>query len=214
MVTIDNPEIRQRLKELINNTDSSNVEEAFRIRRNSTNNQDSATPLAQGDGDCKDIGITPIAVDFAAAHSHPNSNDCNLFGMFSGPDILALARLTFNYNGEGAGNFNTPTFILAYNLGAYAIKFDNQEAVTELTNIFTNSKKRRRFMRRLATKYEKLADEPGEFASQGELIEEMFEVLDDFNLDISLYEATTDVQGFVTGWSKVNKETLAREECN
>jgi len=214
MVTIDNPEIRQRLRDLIDNTTSTNVEEGFRMRRNPSTNQDSATPLAQGDGDCKDLRMPFTAVDYAAAHSHPNSDDCNLFGMFSGADIVALARLAFSYSGEGAGNHNTPTFMLAYNLGAFAIKFDNQEAVTALTDIVANPKENRRFQKSITRKYQKLADQPGEFASEGELIQAMFEVLDRFDLDISLYEATTDAQNFVTGWSKVNKESLAREECN
>lgn len=72
---------------------------------------------------------------------------------------------------------------------------------------------RKYFQKEFEKKYEKVADQPGEIASESELMSAMFDILEGFNLDISLYKAAVD-ENFVTGWNKINQETLQQEPCN
>ncbi len=117
------------------------------------------------------------------------------------------------YQGNDAANPNAYTFMLAYNLKAYAIKFDNQEALGTLVEIYNTPERQRKFITAFLN-YERLSNQAGETASQNELIELMFNIFSDFDLEISLFKAEVDTQNFVTSWNKVNKETLTEEPCN
>jgi len=212
-VTVNNAEVRVKLNQLLVNGQSNNREQVFKVRKNLDTNLDSPTDLTQGNQECSEARVSNLGFTFLAAHSHPLSENCNLFGMFSGGDILQLAKMATFYQGQGATHFNTYTFILTYDLKAYAIKFDKQEAVESLIDIYTNSEKFIDFRKQFIRDYEKLADQPGEIASESELMSGMFDILEGFNLDISLYKAATG-NNFVTGWNKINQETLQQEPCN
>lgn len=134
-VTVNNAEVRVKLNQLLVNGQSNNREQVFKVRKNPDTNLDSPTDLTQGNQECSEARVSNLGFTFLAAHSHPLSENCNLFGVFSGGDILQLAKMATFYQGQGATHFNTYTFVLTYDLKAYAIKFDNQATVEVLNGI-------------------------------------------------------------------------------
>ena len=48
----------------------------------------------------------------------------------------------------------------------------------------------------------------------GKQQEHLYNLFSKFNLNLSLYEANYDSNGFINDWQKINKETLEKEPCN
>ncbi len=211
-ITIDNSQNRLKFKQLL--TSNENNEEAFKMGKDPTTGLDVSGEIFEAQGDCTEITIRTNGLTYAAVHTHPQGGEgCNPFGMFSGGDILQLAQIANSYNQAGSDDFNTFSFFLTYNGKAFAIKFDNQEALETLTDLY-NDNFGLNFQKQFEKKYQKLERQFGQTASQNQLMRTMYDILGEFDLEISLYEATVDGQHFITDWNKINKETLAQEVCN
>jgi len=210
----NNEEIKLRLKQLT--ASEANFEQGFRVRKNPTTGEDSPDPiLINSDASCGQVNFAFRGLTFAAAHSHPTS--CNTFGMFSGADIFKLVEMAQSYTGQGNSNHVTYTFIITFGSHVYAIKFDTQESVTLLTNIYNDLDLRDDFNGDLEREYQKLERHFGDVATVFELEEELLKHLKDNNLDISLYKATTDSENFVTSWNRKTLNDINQvdtEPCN
>ena len=136
--------------------------------------------------------------------------------MFSGDDILILADIANTYNNGDSGAPALFTYFLTYQENIFAIKLDNFDALTNLTNIKNSRSKKRKFNRSLDRKMQRLENQIGETADLDELQKVLLDFLDDNELDISLYQGTIE-DDYINGWDKKiinNNGNLDSEPCN
>lgn len=208
-LTVNNASVRLKLKEL--RQVDIGKEQGFEIRKNPENNSDSATNLFSGNSACSEVNITyNSGIAFAGAHSHPDS--CGVYGMFSAGDVLNLAKIQDKYNGLGKDHYNTYTFILTTTTDTYAIKFNNNQAMVKLKEIYNDDDERDDFYKRFKKNFKRLGNNPTEY----NMMKRLLSIFNDFELEIDLYEAVIDNSNFVTGWEKktLENDDITTTPCN
>jgi hypothetical protein len=206
----DNPtNIATRFNELKN--DPGNFEKGFRLEKvmNSINSQ--AGDMVNS-ANTHSVKIPTNALTFAIAHNHPNEDD---FLFFSGNDILNIVPIINNYVGPGFDEAITFTLFLVANGQTYALKFDDMQSILNLQNIVSDSDIATNFINELIEKYEEDVNiEQGQTTSINKQQRKLYDYLASKNINTTFLEATYDNNGFINGWEKINKQTLAKEPCN
>ena len=214
----NNAQLRVKLRELSQYNLNYNYEQAIRIKKNpSTNLLQTGDIYSSSNNDCGSVQVKIDIYTVGYIHSHPNSNACQIFGQFSGDDILkfALIAKTFN-NGADQSNFQELTFMLTYDEEVFALKFDNFEAIQNLIAIYDDKDASDDFKEKLFNDYINLSNQnTGAMPDTYQLQKALLNHLTDNNINISLFEAIKGNQGFVTDWQKktVDNDNLKTTPC-
>ena len=98
----------------------------------------------------------------------------------------------------------------------FALRFDDLESVLALLNIRNNRKKRNEFERVLKGNYESDINSVT-YVIETDIYKQqrhLFNHLNKYNLNISLYEANYDAYGRVDTWQRINENDLQKEPCD
>lgn len=134
-------------------------------------------------------------------HSHPSQ----AFGMFSGNDVLSIYSMYARYYSNDVF-FNNFTMMLVYGSDVFAIKMGSFATIAKFEEILSNEMKTKRFTDAFEKYYEVNH-------SPLQLKEDFFNVLEQFDLDIALFQADVSPNDMITGWNEVDKETLTLTPC-
>lgn len=188
---------------------SGNFEKGLRIDRNPATGEYVPSAILDKNNGRNEIKITPRIYTTAIAHTHPQASV--KYKMFSAPDILKMAemanRIQTKSNNPISALETSHILIFKNDSGeyrTYALRFDDNTAINNLQNIYNNIRLRNKFLKRLKLKYTSDI-----FKQQKHL----FSLFNEFDLNISLYEADYDSNGLVNNWKKINKNNLNKEPC-
>ena len=218
----DNVDVKQKIASLITSSNNYNYEEGFKIVKYQgqiaagqiENDNSSNAP------DCQAVSTSIHQQVSTFVHSHPVN--CNVFGMFSGFDLMVLAQIAKLYNdGDGiaSNNYKDPTIMLAYQNTVFALTIDNMQAMNALINIYEDPIKQRKLLKKLNKKFNKSVPNGSQTANIGDLIVDLLNALDDFNLNgLGFYQAEVDNNNMVTNWNRKkltnNGTNFETENCN
>ncbi|WP_452219200.1 hypothetical protein [Lacinutrix undariae] len=208
----DIPLVKTRLNTLKN--DGGNFEKGMRIDKNPNTGEYVPTPILSNTGAYREINLYPSGYTEVIVHTHPPTD---VFSMFSGPDILEMGKVASLIEGVSASTVASVsiTHILVTDGMTFALRFDDIASVTKLKNIYEDPEQKKKFNKRLLKLYKK---DKNSLTGLGETDiykqqRHLFAFLQEYNVNLSLYQADQS-GGFITGWRKINKETLAKENCN
>jgi len=208
----DIPVVRTRLHTLKGH--SGDNEKGMRIDKNPNTGEYVPTPILSNTGGYRYINLRPSGYTVVIVHTHPPTD---VFSMFSGPDILEMGKVESLRSGTGGSTVNpvSITHILVVDGMTFALRFDDLASVIKLKNIYDDSDQRDKFNKKLLRYYESDKNsltglmETDIYKQQRHL----FALLQEYNVNLSLYQADYS-EGFIIGWRKINKENLAKENCN
>ncbi|BAO75847.1 hypothetical protein [Winogradskyella sp. PG-2] len=217
----DHPTIKTRLNQLT--LASGNNEKGLRVDKRPTTDEYEPTPILDNSSGSNHINIIVNPYTAVIAHTHPNDV---FYKMFSAPDILKMAQIAKKIQSDQSISASTVEFteithILIFENSpgqhrTYALRFDDEATVNKLLNILNNSNRSMLFNKELKKAYESdhnyntAQPETDIFKQQ----QHLFNLLEDYNLNISLYEANYDANNLIDNWAKINKDTLEQEPCN
>jgi|GEM_PF-5445115 len=214
----ENPIIKTRLKQL--KDDNLIVEKGFKITKNHIAGEYQPSPILENNNGTNHINIEVNPYIAAIAHTHTNNV---FFKMFSAPDILKMAEMAYKVqsNSDTTVLLTEITHMLVFKndtgeFKTYALRFDDLESVLALQNIRNNKKKRKRFEKKLRNDYESNVN-PVTYAYETDIYiqqRHLFSYLNNYNLNISLYEANYDAYGHVDTWQRINENDLQKEPCD
>jgi len=206
----DNPtNIATRFNQLRNET--GNFEKGFRVDK-IMNSLNSEAGDMEASSNTHSVDIPTNALTFAIAHNHPNEDD---FLFFSGNDILNIVPIINNYVGLGFDEAVTFTLFLVANGETYAIKFNDMQSIQNLKDIFNSGIDAiNKFHRDVNDVYGKDIILQGATTSITKQQRRLYDFLDSLNINSTFLQATYNSNGFINGWEKINKDTLAKEPCN
>jgi hypothetical protein len=202
---------------------NTNFEQGFKANKSSNGNYAPGTIQTNNSNGGNQVNIRSNSQTTVIAHTHPASVD---YKMFSAEDILKMAEMANKVENATQSNVQLTeiTHIVMFNNNenpndpkAFALRFDNIASVQRLQNILNNPKQNRDFKKKLKSDYDDDNSGPPLYQSTTTIAkqqEHLFNLLDKNNLNISLYEANFDNNGFVNDWQKINKDSLAKEPCN
>ena len=215
--------IKARLNELRQGIGSSNFEQGFKANKISTGNYTPGTIQTNNSNGGNHVNIRPNSQTTVIAHTHPASVD---YKMFSAEDILKMAEMANKVVNSSNSNVQLTeiTHIVMFNNNenpndpkAFALRFDNASEAQNLRAILNNPNDREDFEETLENDYNSDDSGPPSYNPEttlGKQQRHLFNLLEKYNLSMSLYEANFDANGFINGWQKINKESLAKEPCN
>ena len=138
------------------------------------------------------------------AHTHPK-NDA--FEFFSPEDIMYFASLaSANVTDTDIAILNPTeiTFALIVDNQTFALQFDDTETVNKLIDIYKDIEKRTEFIDDLRDDYENdINIMTGETTDIGKQRQHVFNHLENYNLNVSLYEANYNGD-YIQNWEKLN----------
>lgn len=213
----DIPLIKTRLKELRDS--ESPFEQGFKANKIINGNYAPGTIITSNS--TNQVNVRPNSQTVVIAHRH---TDNVAYKMFSAPDILKMAEMAKKVlnSGNSSVKLTELTHIVVFkningNYKTFALRFDNVTSVQNLINILNNPVENLKFKKKLKLDYGN--DNSGRplYENTTTLDKQqrhIFNLLDNYNLNMSLYEANFDNDGFVNGWQKINKNTLDKEPCN
>jgi hypothetical protein len=210
----DIPLVKTRLNILRQSTNL-DFEKGMRISRNPTNNNYVPSDIVESINDCDAVRISTNEFVEIIIHTHPA---CVGYEMFSGPDILIMAQIAGKVNNstETTVQQDQITQIILFDSRIYALKFDNPSTIQALIDILNDKKRRKDFERDLLDSYNNdvnsmtFQNETTIFKQQ----EHLFEHLENYNLNMSIYEGIYDDNNEVSEWKKINKDNLEQQDCN
>ncbi|WP_460220648.1 hypothetical protein [Psychroserpens sp. MEBiC05023] len=212
----DLPLIKTRLHTI--KVESENSEKGLRVDIHPDTGAYTPTQILDDNNDTAHINITVNPYTVVIAHSHPPSAD-GYYAMYSGPDILKMGEITKHIQNSVLQTVPTIdiTHILIADGKTFAIRFDDAASVQKLLSIFENKRKKKEFERNLKNKYE--SDNTGYPLNQSTTTIEkqqkhLYKLLSKYGLNMSLYQANYDDNGFINDWQKLNKDNLEKEPCN
>jgi len=214
----DVPLIKSRLYDL--KVASGNFEKGLKINKNPNNDEYVVSSVLDNNSGTNHINIIVNGFTAAIAHTHTSSV---AYKMFSAPDILKMAQMADRIQSENLSTVQLTeiTHILVFENSAgdfrtYALRFDDAESVQTLQDIANDRKAKRDFNKKLKKDYE--SDYSYEtYTDETDILKQqrhLFDFLDNFNLNISIYEANFGDDGRIDNWQKINKNTLEQEPCN
>ena len=217
----DVPLIKTRLYQLRQGLSSGNFEKGFKVNKHQGSGDYMAGTIQQNSSNgANQINIRPTFQTTVIAHTHPHNV---VYKMFSAPDILKMAEMA-NYvlnNTNSTVALTELTHIVVFKDGdqykTFALRFDDIATAYNLINILNNPKDQRKFLKDLKKYYD--SDNTGyptytSTTTLGKQQRHIFNLLDDNNLNMSLYEANFDNNGHIDSWQKINSNNLAKEPCN
>ena len=99
----------------------------------------------------------------------------------------------------------------------FALRFDDADSVQKLLDIYENQTKRDLFYKKLENDYLNDTTGPPLYTTATTVEkqqEHIYNLLSEYNINMSLYEANYDTNGFISDWQKINKEdTNIKELC-
>jgi hypothetical protein len=216
----DVPIVNTRLYQLRNS--SGNFEKGFRVSKNPGNNTYVPSDIISNNtNNCNSVKINVNSYVSVFVHSHPS---CVAYKMFSAEDILKLAKMANEVQSNPNGNTTVElielTHIIVFNdnglEGTFALSFDDTASVQALQDIANNRRDKKEFINDLEKDYRSDFDNNSgiENTSIAKQQEHLFNHLEEYNLNISLYEANLDDNNKVDHWKKINKNNLEQEDCN
>lgn len=214
----DNQSVNSKLYTL--KVDQGNFEKIFRADVNSSTGKYVVSPIINNNNGSNHATINVHHQSALIVHNHP---DNVYYKMFSAEDILKMAQIVKRIQdyGQSTVQLTSITHIIVFenspgDFKTYAIRMDDNQTAQILSNINSNKRSKRKFIRRLKDAYESdysyqsYSDETDIFKQQRHL----FKFLNKNNLNLSLYEANFDDNGRVDNWQKINKNTLESENCD
>ena len=199
--------VRTRFNQLKNH--GGDYEKGFTIDIVMNSAKSNANPL-EGDNSTHNVSLKPNYLTYSIAHNHPNDDD---FLFFSGEDVLNIAPLSTSFGGPGYDDAATYTLFLVAAGRTFALTFDDWESILELRRIYNNSEERESFIVDLRNEYyDDVRLTQGLDTSILKQQKRLFQFLSDYNINATFFEASY-TNGFITQWSKINKNTQALEPC-
>jgi hypothetical protein len=208
--------IKTRLKEL--KDANGNFEKGLRVDVHPATGVYTPTDVLNSNNGTSHVSIPVNPYTAVVAHTHPPSED-GFYAMFSGPDIIKMAEI-MKYTQSINPTIVKPTditHILIADGNTFAIRFDDAASAQALLNIYEDTTKRTRFLNRLQKDYD--SDNTGYPLYQSTTTvakqqQHLYDLLSEFNLNMSVFEANYNLNGSVSNWQKINKETLEKDPCN
>ena len=213
----DIPLIRTRLNTMIQND---GFEKALTVHIDQTTGEYVPSEILvdnNGEAHIK-IPVNPLTV--VIVHTHPPSSD-GYFSMFSGNDIIKMGEIAKHV--QSSPFVNKPinlvdiTHIVIAEGRTFALRFDDADSVQKLLDIYENQTKRDLFYKKLENDYLNDTTGPPLYTTATTVEkqqEHIYNLLSEYNINMSLYEANYDTNGFISDWQKINKEdTNIKELC-
>ena len=212
----DVPLIKTRLHTM--KVDGEFAEKGLRVDIHPTTGKYTPTQVLNDNNATAHIKIPVNPYTVVIAHTHPPSDD-DYYAMFSGPDIIKMGQI-IKYVQSAFTQVVNPveiTHILIADGKTFALRFDDADSVQNLLDIYENKDKRKNFIKDLHDNYD--SDNSGSPLHQSTTTiakqqQHIFNLLADNNLNMSMYEANYNDNGFINDWQKINPETLQKENCN
>ncbi len=223
----DVPDIRNKLKQMKPSSDNSNGEKGLRIYDHPSLGI-TASNILNENNSSNHISI-PITSMFtmAIAHNHPMNNQSAVYTeyeMYAGPDIMKLGeilRVIDLDQQDTVDPLDVTHFLVtkssSNNDRTFALRFDDLISIQKFMDVFNNIKKREKFIRTLQNKYKSDVGDPPLYEStttRSKQQKHIYDLLANYDINMSMYEANYDASGYVNDWQKINKTTLNKENCN
>lgn len=190
-------------------------EKGLRIQRNNTThiNQPSPNHVINTNNGSHFVTIFVNSSTIAVAHTHP---DDDAVEMFSYNDIFKLAEMYYYTQNNSEIETTSLTHILITHGETYAIQFDDVDSAQTLLEIYQNVKEHDQFAKKLSNLYQPYNSSTfsNDLLSPKEQKRAMFRLLEEYNINISLYQANYDNTGKIDSWQEIDKTTIEKKPCN
>jgi len=212
----DTPLVRTRLNTM--KVNGGNAEKGLRVDKQPNDGAYKPSQILDSNNGTAHINIRVNPFTEAIAHTHPPSGD-GYFTMFAGPDIIKMGEMVKMVQSTFSPVVNPIDIahILIADGMTFAIRFDDAASVQTLRDIYEDKDKKEDFKDDLEDAFKSDKSGPPLYQSTTTVAKQqrhIYKLLGKYNLNMSLYQANYDANGFISDWQKINKETLEKEPCN